>query len=290
VQYAANCGGAVAFTSQFANQILVNGTSFSASGDSGSLVVTSAQARPVGLLFADVPGVATVANPIGDVIAAFKTATATPAIIGGADHLVSCEPSGTVKAPTLSGGPSSVSAVEMQRAEGIQQRNAAQLMRDSAVTRVEAGASADNPTEAALVLYLSSAPNQPVPATVEGLRTRVVLPAAVTQQAHLAAADVDRAIAVKETHVGSMMAQPGIQGIGVAVSEDNPLEPAVLILTVIGEQHPPIPATLDGVRTKVIESEHVRAFGWGKETVNPVSSCAGKASSPTPKMSLRGRL
>lgn len=289
VQYDANCGGAVAFTSTFSNQIFISG-SFSASGDSGSLVVSSAQARPVGLLFAGTSSPAgTVANPIANVITAFTTAAGTPAIVGGVDHAVSCVPTGNVNAPTAAPGPSSLSLLELDRATEIHGRYAGQLMQNPAVTRVEVGASADNPAEAALVLHLKAAPSQPIPAAIEGLRTRVILPAAVMQQAHLTVADVERTIGVKELHADAMMAQAGIQGIGVAVSDDNPLDPAVLIFTVTGEQHPPIPATIDGIRTRVIESDRFRAFGWGKETVQ-TPTCSGKAAKPELKLDFRGKL
>ncbi len=71
VQYAASCGGPAAFTAQYANQIIISGATFSASGDSGSLIVDSSNARPVGLLYAGIPNSGgTVAHPIGDVIAA----------------------------------------------------------------------------------------------------------------------------------------------------------------------------------------------------------------------------
>src|SRR5262249_36776874 len=51
VQYAATCGGPTAFTATFSNQVIINGGNFSAPGDSGSLVVTSDTARPLGLLY-----------------------------------------------------------------------------------------------------------------------------------------------------------------------------------------------------------------------------------------------
>jgi hypothetical protein len=124
---------------------------------------------------------------------------------------------------------------------------------------------------------------------IEGLRTRVVLPAAVAQQAHLSVADVESTIAVKESQADTWMAHPGIQGIGVGASDDNPFNPAVVIFTVMGEQHPPIPATLNGIRTKVIDSDHFRAFGWGKETVQ-TPSCSSKPAAPATKLNLRGSL
>jgi len=289
VDYSANCGGAVAFTSTFSGQIFITGN-FSASGDSGSLVVTSAQARPVGLLFAGTTTPAgTVANPIQDVIAAFTTAAGTPAFPPAADHAVSCVPTATVSSATLAAGAANLSVAERNRAAGIKARYAGQFMQNPAITAVEVGASADNPSEAALVLHLSAAPTQPIPIAVEGLRTRVILPAAVAQQAHLSVADVESTIAVKELQAGSWMSQPGIQGIGVGASDDNPFNPAVVIFTVMGEEHPPIPATLNGIRTKVIDSDRFRAYGWGKETVE-TPSCSSKPAAAEPKLNLRGSL
>ncbi len=51
------------FKSHFTNQILVTGANFIESGDSGSLLVESATARPVGLMYAG-GGSTAVANPI----------------------------------------------------------------------------------------------------------------------------------------------------------------------------------------------------------------------------------
>src|SRR5947209_10633512 len=53
VDYSTQCGnGGSTFSVTFTNQVIINGGSFSASGDSGALVVTTDNARPVGLLFA----------------------------------------------------------------------------------------------------------------------------------------------------------------------------------------------------------------------------------------------
>ena len=71
IDYEATCGDASpAFASYFTGQIVIGGGSFSGAGDSGSLVVDTATARPVALLYGGSP-TDTVANPIQDVIAAF---------------------------------------------------------------------------------------------------------------------------------------------------------------------------------------------------------------------------
>jgi len=58
-------------TARFVNQIVVVPGTFSAGGDSGSLIVTESGNMPVGLLFAG-SSTATIANPIGAVLSAFN--------------------------------------------------------------------------------------------------------------------------------------------------------------------------------------------------------------------------
>lgn len=68
VDYSDGCKGAVANVIPFTDQIVIvgNSSSFSSSGDSGSLVMTENK-QPVGLLFAG-SSTLTVANPINDVL------------------------------------------------------------------------------------------------------------------------------------------------------------------------------------------------------------------------------
>src|SRR5215471_733995 len=51
IDYDAACNGSLAFTAIFNNQLIIKGASFSSTGDSGSLIITSDTARPVGLLY-----------------------------------------------------------------------------------------------------------------------------------------------------------------------------------------------------------------------------------------------
>ncbi|HET9838640.1 MAG TPA: hypothetical protein VFR84_10425, partial [Candidatus Angelobacter sp.] len=89
IDYDATCGDTTAaFTAYFTNQVTISGGTFSAGGDSGSLIVDTNTARAVGLLYGG-NTVSTVANPIQDVITAFG-GPAVFTIVGGADHSVSC--------------------------------------------------------------------------------------------------------------------------------------------------------------------------------------------------------
>ena len=274
VDYDSACGGQVAFSSTFVNQIVINnsGGGFAAPGDSGALVVTSDQARPVGLLFAGTSTTA-VANPIRDVINAFTVQSVPkqiPGIVGGADHAVSCVPTATVPSgnpngafsttvPGLSPIVGRLSAAEQQRVQGVHQAHAPLLTLDPAITSVVVGGSEDSPGEGALEIRVSGTPQAPIPAVINGVRTRVIYEGPGPAPT-LAQQDVDHAAAVKKAHVATLLGQSGIQGVGVAISKDHPAEAAIAIYVIKGATHPPVPAVLDGVRTQIIEGERFRAF------------------------------
>jgi len=72
VQYQKGCGSGTTFSETFTNQVAVAGGSFSAPGDSGSLVVTQDTADPVALLFAG-SDQDTVGNPVLQVLNFFAS-------------------------------------------------------------------------------------------------------------------------------------------------------------------------------------------------------------------------
>ena len=70
VQYQPTCGQGRKRNFSYTNQVVINGTSFSAGGDSGSLILTNTScAHPVALLFAGSSST-TIGNPIADVLSA----------------------------------------------------------------------------------------------------------------------------------------------------------------------------------------------------------------------------
>src|SRR5262249_20880946 len=247
VDYSASCGGAKAFTSTFSNQIIINGGTFSAGGGSGSLVVTSDMARPLGLLFGG-NGTTTSANPIPDGPNAFKSGANNATMVGGGDHAVSCDP--TTSSPSAGPSPGTsaaqISTEEHNRVADVRAKHAPMLLQDSAIASVEIGASEDSPGEGALVIQVSATPKTTIPAVMDGVRTKIVSQNAGRGQAPvLAAGDIDQTIAVKENHAAALMSQPGIQGVGVGRSSDNPSETAVVIYVVRGQDHSTIPQLLD---------------------------------------------
>lgn len=276
VDYDQSCGGAKAFTSTFSNQVIINGGNFSSSGDSGSLVVTSDTARPVGLLYAG-NSTSTTANPIQDI----STALGPFTVVGGPDHSVSCEPTASASSATTTAGTQSATLTtqEKDRVSAAKESYAGKLLQNSAVTDVSVGASADNPKEGALLVTVNAATS--VPAQVGGVRTRVVY---ANGSAPRAGVDIiNSAIKIKDAHAGSLMSQSGIQGVGVGVSDDNPAEAAMVIYVISGMPHPEIPVVMDGLRTKIIEGDRFRAFGWGHETKPAACSVKRQVKLDNPK-------
>jgi hypothetical protein len=58
-------------------------------------------------------------------------------------------------------------------------------------------------------------------------------------------------------------------GVGVGRSDDAPGETAMIIYVERGKAHAAIPATIDGVRTRVVAGERFRAFRWNEKTSPP---------------------
>src|SRR5262249_6726944 len=169
VAYETSCGSNVtAFNATYSNQVVIAGGNFSGPGDSGSLVVTTASARPVALLYGGSP-TDTVANPIQDVISALTSGANVPAPVGGGDHAVSCAPpanAGTNQAGTLS-ATVPLSAEERTRVAAVQGR-ASVMLKDPAVHSLSVGSSADSPHEGAIIVSASRSMNTPIPAVIDG--------------------------------------------------------------------------------------------------------------------------
>jgi hypothetical protein len=144
----------------------------------------------------------------------------------------------------------------------VQQRRASALVRDLGLASVGIGPSADNPNEGALILHVSGKSAPVVPAVIDGVRTRLVFddPNAAARVPAISPQQVSQAAAVKETHVSDFMGKPGIQGVGVSISSDNPAETAISIYVIKGQAHPPIPPVVDGIRTKVFEGTPFKAY------------------------------
>jgi hypothetical protein len=277
VDYSSSCNGAKAFTAIFKNQILVASSTFSANGDSGSLIMTADHARPLALLYAG-GSTNTVGNPIQDVLTALNDPnTGAPTIVGGPDHPISCPAAGQSQVATATDsaalGTQNLTDAELTRAASAKALRAGQLMRDSSILRIEIGSSADAPNQAALVIHATGRLQQPMANVVEGVRTRIVMDSQRASTADpISGAELVRGQIAKSRHVEELMANPAIIGVGVGASNDAPGQSAVVIYVEQGKSAA-VPAEIDGVRTRVIVTDRFRTFAWGK---SKKASCSRK--------------
>jgi hypothetical protein len=163
--------------------------------------------------------------------------------------------------------------------------HAPELLANPYIQAIGVGASIDGPGEAAVLLIVSPGEKPaPLPAELDGVRTRVVVadasaPRGIFELAtgmslapapdsfpvsNLTKAELERAKLVHTAQVNNLMKQPGVQGVGITSSADAPGEAALMIYLVRGQLHNPIPAVIDGLRTRVRESSRFTAGGWGQ--------------------------
>jgi len=287
VQYQKGCGSGTRFTVSFTGQIMVAGGAFSAGGDSGSLIVDQTTAEPVALLFAG-SDADTVGNPISAVLNFFSTAGNPMTFVGSAaqHQVIGCTgPFPLTAARTvpnsLATQVSSVTAARMQHATAVRDAHGPELIAHTETQAVGVGASYDNPEEPAILFFVTrGASRMGIPAEVDGVRTRIIegelfahrgiLSAAESTELEqsvsaprlvysLADAEMKRAQVVHAAHVDEWMTKAGVQGVGITSSADAPGEAALLIYLIRGAEHPAIPATIDGLRTRVREGSRFKA-------------------------------
>lgn len=64
-----------------------------------------------------------------------------------------------------------------------------------------------------------------------------------------------QATTVRDAHAAELMAHPEVQVVGVGASYDDPAGPAILLFVTKGLARTNLPATVDGVRTRIIEGD-----------------------------------
>lgn len=196
VQYQQGCGKGKKFTVSFTNQIVINSTTFSAGGDSGSLIVTNNSAHnPVGLLFAG-SSTATIANPIGLVLTRLGTAmgrtfsfnlsgggggaTSTGGESGGPGRGRGQGQTQESQQPFIPGLERQMGMLPQQaadRALAVLEQHRANLMFLPAVMGVGIGASGREDGEAGIVIYVNkdSQTRPPLPDSIDGIPVVVIL-------------------------------------------------------------------------------------------------------------------
>jgi hypothetical protein len=168
VRYQIRCGQGKQYTLSYTHQVLINGSGFSAGGDSGSLIVTNnSNKNPVALLFAG-SSTTTIANPIKEVLSKLSTAFGKAVTFGA------------ISAPTAS-----VSTIDAQtfqlpeqaldHAGKVLEQSRRDLMSKPGVLGVGLGALEDN-SQAAVIVYVDetrSAKPQ-LPERVDDVPVRVI--------------------------------------------------------------------------------------------------------------------
>ena len=285
VDYFSDCAETQPYTTKvFTNQVGISGDRLSDAGDSGALVVDTANAEPVGLFFAggtDAAGVGQgVANPAPEVLNELSAAAGNGAsfsFVGGPDHGVSC----------LSYGNSAVEraqAAALPDAEIERGQEALSTARSlvnpaSGILGVAMGKSSDNPGEAAVLVYVGDGSHAGIPATIEGVRTVVIqtTPESVAMGTAsldnggasgfaLAGPVLGRAIRAKHQLARTLMRNPAFFGVGVGQSLDNLREPALVIYVDRDRLPASLPATMNGLRTRyvIMDRLHVtRSYATG---------------------------
>ena len=307
VEYQKGCGTGTNFSVTYANQVDVAGGSFSAAGDSGSLIVSESTADPVALLYAG-SDADTVGNPVSEVLSFFKSGSNSATFVGGAAHqVIGCTLPLKPASATLTAQAATASAEGLQRATAVRDVHAPELLAHPEVQAVGVGGSYDNPSEPAILFFVTKGqPRTSIPLQVDGIRTRIVEGDLFSRRGSLTAAEsasleksvplpqmtytisdseFSRAKAVHTAHVDELMKQSGVQGVGIGSSVDSPGEAALVIFLVRGVPHDPIPAVIDGLRTRIRESSRVRA-GFGD--TQPKRGCSMPSTRKTQPISATG--
>jgi hypothetical protein len=167
VRYPSSCGANNGPVFTFTNQVVINSSTFSAGGDSGSLIVTNNSChQPVALLFAG-SSTSTIGNPVGLVLTQLSASLGkTVSFVGGicaasADSVVS------------DSGPAS-QAVEF--ATAVMRGKEKGLMSKPGVIGVGVSTSDANASEATIVVYvdITAAGSPKLPKRINGVKVTKV--------------------------------------------------------------------------------------------------------------------
>ena len=183
VQYQRGCGGGKKFTVSYTNQVVINSSTFSAGGDSGSLIVTNnASHNPVALLYAGSSST-TIGNPINEVLTKLSSALGRTFRFGsGGGGGASPTPKGhqaDERQPFIPGLEALMPQLPQQaadRALAVLEVHRANLMFQPGVMGAGIGAGRTD-IEAAIVIYVNkNAEQKPfLPDNIEGIPVTVVL-------------------------------------------------------------------------------------------------------------------
>jgi hypothetical protein len=167
VRYGKSCGSGGGKAITFTNQVVVSSSTFSAGGDSGSLIMSNDNCnQPVALLFAG-SNTATIGNPIGQVLTRLSSSLGrTVSFVGG-----SCSTSLTFEPQATSPGEAEI----IFATEAMKSREQ-ELMSLPGVIGVGIAAHSNDSSRAEIVVYVDVNADAKVrlPKRISGLRVRKV--------------------------------------------------------------------------------------------------------------------
>lgn len=179
VGYQRGCNSGKKFTVSYTNQVVVNSSTFSAGGDSGSLIVTNSGHNPVALLYAG-SSTSTIGNPAGEVLTKLSAVLGrSVTFVGSGTASPITQSSQSEVQPFVRGFEGHMPPLPSQaadRASAVLEVHRANLMATPGVIGAGVGATAENDVEPAIVIYVdrtSSARPQFAPA-LDGVAVRVV--------------------------------------------------------------------------------------------------------------------
>jgi hypothetical protein len=166
VQYQRGCGQGKKFVVSFTGQVVINSSTFSAGGDSGSLIVTNdSNHQPVALLYAG-SSTTTIGNPMGEVLARISAALGRTVSVAGTTQGPSIE--------TLA--ENGLLPEEVARVTSVKNRHERELMSRAGVIGVGVGPD-DVPGNPAIVIYVDRGMGRvpDLPARLDNEKVRVVV-------------------------------------------------------------------------------------------------------------------
>jgi len=306
IDYQKGCNSDTTFSVTFSNLVAISSSSFSAEGDSGSLIVDQSTSAPVALLVAG-SDTDTIAAPVSDVLAtlADPSTNELPVFVGSstAHAVAACSLPGPQSASIQTASSFSASAEKLQAASSVRDAHAAELLAKYSLESVGVADSLDQSGEAAIVLFVTKEESsQSFPQTIDGVRTRIVESSARPKSSVLSVAEtatsispassggsaveltspeLRRASSVQSQRAEQLLKLKGVQGVGIGASSDHPGEAALAIFVIRGTARDSIPAVLDGVRTKVRESSRFHLGSASMSSRSRSCNAPGKSQSQT---------
>jgi hypothetical protein len=104
---------------------------------------------------------------------------------------------------------------------------------------------------------VGGAAHQVIGCTLPGPSSATRIVASMT----VAESEMQSAIAARDANSEKLLALPGVKGIGVGQSLDSGRNAAVLLFVAPGTAHSTLPAQVDGVRTRIVETANESARG-----------------------------